>query len=202
MRVKPKVTCYSEGEGGLMQKSQALRGRWMGPLLGGLTRLRVTPNHLTLLSLLTGLAFCPLLIWISPAAACWMLFLHLILDGMDGPLARHQGVASSRGSFTDTFADQVVVTFTSITMIHAGHLSIWPGALYVFFYTVVVIFAMVRNALTIPYAWLIRPRMLMYAWFAVELYLWPGSLDWIAWLVTGLLAVKTLTGFLKIRRRM
>jgi len=199
---KPKVTCYSEGEGPLMQQSQALRGRLIAPLLQCLSLLRVTPNQLTLLSLVAGLAFCPLLLSGYPAIACSLLLLHLILDGMDGPLARYQMTASSRGSFTDTFADQIVVTFTSITMIHAGNLGVWPGALYLFFYALVVIFAMVRNALTIPYSWLVRPRMLVYAWFAVELYVWPGTLDPIVWIVTLLLAIKTLTGFIQIRRRM
>jgi phosphatidylglycerophosphate synthase len=199
---KAKVTCYSKGEGALMGQSQASRGRWLAPLLSALTALRVTPNQLTFLSLVAGLAFCPLLLWSPPAIACTLLLLHLILDGIDGPLARHQKTASNRGSFTDTFADQLVVTFSSVTMIHAGHLEIWPGALYVFFYTLVVIFAMIRNALTIPYSWLIRPRMLIYAWFAVELFIWPKTLDLVVWIVTALLAIKTLTGFIKIRRQM
>jgi len=73
--------------------------------------------------------------------------------------------------------------------------------LYLFFYTLVVIFAMVRNALAIPYSWLVRPRFLVYAWFPVEVYLWPGSLDSLLWIVSLLLALKTLSGFLRIRSR-
>jgi phosphatidylglycerophosphate synthase len=199
---KPKVTCYSEGEDALMTQSQVIRGRGIAPLLRLLSLFHVTPNQLTLLSLVAGLAFCPLLLWSSSAVACSMLLLHLILDGMDGPLARYQKTASSRGSLTDTFADQIVVTFTSITMIHAGYLGVWPGALYLFFYALVVIFALVRNALTIPYSWLVRPRMLVYVWFAVDQYVWPGTLSPVVWIVTLLLAIKTLTGFIKIRRRM
>ncbi len=199
---KPTVTCYSAGEGGFMDGSQALRGRWLRPLLDVLVRLRVTPNALTAASLLSGIAFCPVLLWGDSAVAFGLLVLHLLLDGIDGPLARYTGRASSRGSFTDTMADQIVVTLSAITMIHAGHAGVWPGSLYIFLYLLVVVFAMVRNALAIPYAWLVRPRIFVYAWFPVEVYLWPASLDWILWGMTSLLAIKVLTGFLKIRRRM
>lgn len=199
---KSKVTCYSEGEGSFMQKSQELRGTLLKPLLMLLDKLGITPNHLTLLSLLAGLAFCPVFLWSSKPAAFVLLLAHVFLDGLDGPLARFIGKASSQGSFTDTAADQLVVAFSTTTLVYAHHAGVWPGALYVFFYTLVVTFAMVRNALAIPYSWLVRPRFLVYAWFPVEVYLWPGSLDFLLWATSALLAVKVLTGFVKIRRRM
>ena len=198
---KPKVTCYSEGEGAFMRRSQALRGRLLHPLLVGLARLRITPNHLTLLSLLTGLAFCPVFLWGFHAAAFTLLLAHVLLDGLDGPLARHTQRASSQGSFTDTMADQVVVTFSTLTLIHAGYAAAWPGGLYVFFYCMVVIFAMVRNALAIPYSWLVRPRFFVYAWMPIEVYFWRGSLNGLLWIAALLLAWKMLTGFIQIRRK-
>jgi phosphatidylglycerophosphate synthase len=197
----PGVTCYSGGEGGFMQRWQTWRGRVLAPLLKVLAGIRVTPNHLTLLSLLAGLAFSPVFLWVSRPAAFALLLAHVLLDGLDGPLARFTGRASNRGSFSDTMADQVVVTFSTVTLIHAGHAGVWPGGLYIFFYCMVVLFAMVRNALAIPYAWLVRPRLLIYAWMPVEVYYWRGSLDLLLWIFSALLAIKMLTGFIQIRRR-
>lgn len=199
---KPSITCYSAEEGGFMQRSQELRGQLLRPLLAVLARLRVTPNHLTLLSLVAGLAFCPVFLWSSKIAAFVLMLAHVLLDGLDGPLARHTQRASNRGSFTDTVADQVVVAFSTVTLIHAGHAGAWPGGLYLFFYSIVVIFALVRNALAIPYSWLVRPRFLVYAWMPVEVFLWRGSLDVFLWLLTVVLAAKTLTGFIQIRRKL
>jgi phosphatidylglycerophosphate synthase len=199
---KPKVTCYSGGESSLMQWSQTLRGRLAKPLLVMLVKLRVTPNRLTLLSLLAGLSFCPVFLWSSKLVAFGLLLAHVLLDGLDGPLARFTHTASNRGSFTDTTADQVVVAFSTVTFIHAGYAGVWPGGLYIFFYGIVVIFAMVRNALAIPYSWLVRPRFLVYAWVPVEVWLWRGSLNVVLWLLAVLLALKMLTGFIRIRRAM
>lgn len=201
MDSKPKVTCYSDGEGEFMRQSQELRGRLLKPLLVVLARLRVTPNQLTFLSLATGLAFCPMFIWRYQVLAFGLLLSHVLLDGLDGPLARFTQRASNQGSFTDTTADQIVVAFSTVTLIHTGHAGIWPGGLYLFFYSMVVIFAMVRNALAIPYSWLVRPRFLVYAWFPVEVYLWPGSLGILWWILSILLGIKMLTGFVQIRRR-
>lgn len=61
---------------------------------------------------------------------------------------------------------------------------------------------MVRNALAIPYSWIIRPRFLVYAWIPIEVYYAQGSLDVLLWSVTILLVLKMLTGFIQIRRKM
>ena len=117
-----------------------------------------------------------------------------------GPLARHLEVASRKGSFTDTMADQTVVVATTVTLMVAKTLGVPAGGLYIFLYTVVVALAMVRNALAIPYSWLVRPRFVVYAWFLVETWLWPGSIDSIIWAFNVLLAYKMLTGFRRVRR--
>jgi hypothetical protein len=61
---------------------------------------------------------------------------------------------------------------------------------------------MARNALAIPYGWLVRPRMAVYAWIPVEHWVLPGSLDIVLRGFTALLAVKLLSGLVKIRRRL
>jgi phosphatidylglycerophosphate synthase len=196
------INCYSGGEGGFMEWSQSLRGRCLGPVLGKMAGMGLRANHITLFSLLAGLGFCPFFLWGQTGAAFSLLLLHVLLDGLDGPLARFSGNASNRGSFTDTMADQLVVTAAAITMIQSGHAGTWPSGLYIFLYTVVVAFAFVRSAMAAPYSWLFRPRFLVFIWYVVEIYWLPGTLDRVLWACTGLLALKCLTGFIRIRRGM
>ncbi|MEZ6058571.1 MAG: CDP-alcohol phosphatidyltransferase family protein, partial [Planctomycetaceae bacterium] len=93
--------CYSAGERDWMERTQQWRGKLFQPLLRSLTACRVSPSHLTLLSFIAGTMFAPL--WNQSAIiALAALVGHVLLDGLDGPLARYQGVASRRGSFTDT----------------------------------------------------------------------------------------------------
>lgn len=197
---RPRITCYSLDEGGFMRRSQELRARLLRPLLGVLHGRSMTADHVTLLSLLAGLAFCPVFLWGSPAVAFGLLLLHVVLDGLDGPLARHTQRATNRGSVTDTAADQVVVACSTLTLIHAGYAGAWSGGLYLFLYGIVVLFALVRSALAVPYSWLVRPRFVVYAWMPVEVYFWRGTLDPLLWALTGLLAAKAISGFVRIRR--
>jgi hypothetical protein len=96
---------------------------------------------------------------------------------------------------------QLVVVATTITLMYARTIGVTAGGAYIFLYTVVVLFAMVRNVLAIPYSWLVRPRFAVYAWMIVETYCWPGSIDYVLWSFNVLLAVKLLTGFIRIRQR-
>lgn len=194
----PTADCYSAGERKWMELTQEWRGRWLASLLDRLTVWKVTPDQVTLLSLAAGLACCGLWAY-SSVAGLLCLVLHVLLDGFDGPLARRQRTASPRGSFTDTMADQTVVTAVALTLMFSGRLGVLAGGGFIFLYAVVALFAMARNALRCPYAWLVRPRLVFYAWIAVELWLWPGSLTGLVWACNIGLAWSAWTGFLAIR---
>lgn len=203
-----KADCYSAGERAAMVWYQDLRERWLGPLLRWMAKVGIRPDHLTLLSLLTGLLFCPLIIY-SPPLAFFCLFLHAAIDGLDGPLARHLGTDSKAGSFTDTMCDQLILVAVTVTMIcHSDqHIGVLPGTIYIFLYTIVVVFAMVRNAIGIPYSWVIRPRFVIYVWLALEVFAFQGSMfegttNIVVWISNVLFTLKMATGFFKIRQKL
>jgi phosphatidylglycerophosphate synthase len=202
-----KADCYAAGERGAMTWWQDWRAWFLGPLLRLMGGAGITPDHVTLASLLAGLAFCPL--WLWPGNPLWArpaalagLVLHVLLDGLDGPLARHLGIAGRRGSFTDTLADQIVVTVSTLTLMASADssISVWIGGAYPFLYAAVVGFAMVRNALGNPYSWLVRPRFWVYGWIAVDLFLLPGWMNVVLALFAALLGLKMASGFIAIRR--
>ena len=99
----------------------------------------------------------------------------------------------------------LLVLLAIIALVRHFHIknfhTIVPGTLYIVIYTVVVLFAMARNMLDVPYAWLIRPRFYVYTWFLVETYWWPGTINYLLWACVAVLTVKLLTGFLRIRGR-
>ncbi len=197
-----KADCYSHGERAWMEYGQQLRASWLDGSLRWLTRWGVTPDRITLLSCVSGLAFVPLWLTEQTTLAIATLVAHVLLDGLDGPLARYQQVASPRGSFTDTFTDQLVVTGVTIAwMIHAPTAKhILAGSLYVYLYALVVAMAMVRNALAVPYSWLVRPRFFVY--LAIIFDRWLNS-DWTVMMLllcNFLLAIKSISGFLAVRR--
>jgi phosphatidylglycerophosphate synthase len=199
----PAGDCYSAGERAWMEYGQQLRGRILDPGLSLMTSARMTPDQITLLSLLAGLAFAPLWYWQYKWLAVGAIALHVLLDGMDGPLARFQHVASPRGSFTDSFCDQLVVSaVTIVLMITEPQLSVVAGSLFLVLYASVLAIALVRSTLRIPYSWLVRPRFFLF--LAIPLYLLqvPHAVTVVVRTSNLLLAIKLATGFFKLRRQL
>lgn len=196
--------CYSHGERVWMEWGQQCRGVLLDPLLRFLVVAKVSPDAITLIGAIFGIAFVPLALNGLAVWAITCLLLHVLLDGIDGPLARTSGTACSRGSFTDTFADQIVATIVTIgwMLMRNDELAILSGTIYIFVYTLVVAMSMVRNALSIPYAWLVRPRFFIYLTIAIDL-LWATNWTLPAlWVANSLLALKCLSGFFKLRNRL
>src|SRR5262245_12845075 len=80
-------------------------------LVRPLVRTRIHPNHVTALSLLTGLAAAALYGTGDRSAANWGAVLYLLanlLDHADGELARLAGKTSVAGGFFDRLTDLVV----------------------------------------------------------------------------------------------
>jgi phosphatidylglycerophosphate synthase len=201
--LETKGDCYSAGERRWMETGQHLRGVVLEPVLRLLTRSHVNPDHITLLSLIAGLLFVPCWWWSWYWTGWFLLWIHVCLDGLDGPLARYQNSASPRGSFTDSFCDQLVVTVVTIMlMVRFPGLSIAAGGIFLVAYTAVVALAMVRNSLQIPYSWLVRPRLFVYAAISLELLGVPGAVLTVVWFGNLLLIWKLATGFWKLRGRL
>lgn len=76
-----------------------------------LARLRVTPNQMTLVSALVGLAAAPFFLSASPlwqTAGALLFLAHSILDGCDGELARLKFQESRWGGILDFWVDNIV----------------------------------------------------------------------------------------------
>lgn len=195
--------CYSAGERGWMEYGQQARAYLLHPLLRAMTRIGVRPDLITALSGLAGIAFAPAWLAGHRYLAIGCLTLHVLLDGLDGPCARYQGTDSPRGSFTDTFTDQIVVTAVIVAWMidRSSSWAIGLGGTAIFLYTLVVAMSMVRNALAVPYSWLVRPRFIIFAALAAESF----GLRWVmppAMLISCLLlAAKAGSGFFRLRQR-
>jgi hypothetical protein len=61
---------------------------------------------------------------------------------------------------------------------------------------------MLRNALGVPYGWLLRPRFAVYAAIPADLWLWPGSTQWVVLLSLPFLLVAGIRGAQRLRSRL
>lgn len=81
---------------------------------------------ITLAGLLTTLCGCLLALQGRPAFALATLFLAMLMDALDGMLARRWGLASEFGRYLDGFVDAFLYLFAPLLVLEAwGFLSGW-----------------------------------------------------------------------------
>jgi CDP-diacylglycerol--glycerol-3-phosphate 3-phosphatidyltransferase len=171
------------------------------PLVLLLARLGVHPNVLSASQVAGGFAVLALVPG-NPRAA-WVLFLAvLLLDGLDGALARATGKASAFGALVDQYCDHI----REITVVGGlalwGGLAILPAVLYGLLYTGLNLTVYLANAHGAPVPWAIKSYLVVYP--ALFLYLWFG-LDVLTPAVVlseGLMLVAIGTGLRNLARAM
>ena len=85
------------------------------PIAAGMARIGMTPAFVTILGLLVTIGGSVLIGTGRLVAGASIAGLGVLLDALDGPLARRSGTASERGAFLDTMSDRI------------GEIAIWIG---------------------------------------------------------------------------
>ena len=158
---------FGDGEKAAQKEFQTQRDRVAGPLVGLLIRLHITPNVVSALGMAALAPFAYFVLTAkSPqtvAFACGFLLIHVALDGLDGPLARRMGLAGAAGAFVDMCCDHggavIVVWILSAARLIDGT----AGNVYVFLYTIAILFIVWLNALGQPFRFVFRSKYFLYS---------------------------------------
>lgn len=87
------------------------------PIARGFDRIGFSPNMVTVLGLLVCLLGGVLLVWQDSGYLAFFLYLvGLLLDTIDGPLARLRGQGGERGRYLDSMADRVAEAIVYLSM--------------------------------------------------------------------------------------
>ncbi len=91
--------------------------------------------------------------------------IHIFLDGLDGPLARHQKTASNKGAVTDIIADHAVLLIGVITTAYFHIIDLFWAAVYLASYFLMIYLLIIVNKLKIPVKFVFRSKY----WFFIIL---------------------------------
>jgi phosphatidylglycerophosphate synthase len=163
-----KIDCYSDFDRGFLGKINNIKHAFFLPCLKFFEQLKFQPIHLTLISLALGLLGCFLFIPEYFILAQFLIFLHLIFDGLDGSYARYKNQMTNSGSFVDSMVDNIVLSAFMMVAYHKGYCGFFEFIVVTLFYNYVVIFAFCRNFMQIAYKFVIRPRLFIYSAFLID----------------------------------
>lgn len=171
------------------------------PLVRLLAYLHVPPNLVSSLQIGGGVTILVILPR-YPRAAFLLFLTTLLLDGIDGALARATGRSSSFGALYDQFCDHARETLVVAALAAAGALSPLPAVLYPFTYVAFNLTLYLGNSYAAPLPFAVKSYLTLYP--AIFLYLWLGInwLDYATWLSLLLMGLVIALGLWRLRSAM
>jgi phosphatidylglycerophosphate synthase len=147
------------------------RDRVWRPLCVSLTRHNVHSDTVTLISFLTLAFFFVPLFALGYYVAAWaVIVVHLVLDGLDGPLARIGGYSSNRGALADIMNDITGMVVIVVVLVHSRFLNGTVGVLYVSSYLYLTILTIGLNILGASYRVILKSKYWMYVAMVVTVH--------------------------------
>lgn len=145
----------------------------------------------------------------NPVAGFWLLFARMLLDVIDGPLARYQKTDSDRGKFVDVLMDNTGFALFILGVTRVGLMHGSSAVAYLFLTELVVVLMIIRynfkhrsdwffqaSAGSFPYNF----EALSYLIFAYYAFTETNYLNGAAQIFTVILAVKAITDYWAIQK--
>jgi phosphatidylglycerophosphate synthase len=149
------------------------QARVIAPVIGLLARLRVPPNAVSLSQIPFGFAVASL-IALAPRVALGLFVLTLLLDGVDGALARSTGRTSPFGGLVDQISDHIREITVIGGLVAAGALRGEIGVAYALTYPLFnfLLYVANRHGAQVPVAlktWMVfYPFLFLFLWFEIN----------------------------------
>lgn len=180
------------------------RGRWLlltllKPAVFVLAALGISPDVVSVAQIGLGIVIV-FTVTSHPRLTFLLFLLTLLLDALDGALARHTGRASPFGAFLDQFCDHVREILVIAALARVGALSPFPAVLYAITYPALNLTLFLCNYYQVPLPVALKSYLVVYP--ALFAYLWFGVnwLDGAVSLSIALMGLVIVQGLFHLRR--
>ena len=172
--MKKKLHYFLDKESEGQKKFAAMRTRILTPFLKVLDSLGFTPGFISYFALSLTIPFV-LLYPFYPVLACLFLWLYVILDGVDGSLARYKKIDNAGGSLIDIVCDQTGLLVCTGMIIHYDYSNPLMAYLYGCSYIIMIALGVAQNYLNLKLRFNFRTKFIVYLIFT--LYAFFPSMD-------------------------
>ncbi len=175
-----------------------LGGVIVGPLVEVLARAGVHPNALSLSQIPLGLAVAAL-IPRAPVLALGLFAAALLMDFLDGALARRSGAASTYGALVDQVADHVreLTVIGGLTL--AGALRGEIGVAYAMAYPLANFLLYAADRVQRPPSFSVKPWLAFYPFLALYLLTGTNALNYAAAAAAGFMLAASAHALWNVR---
>lgn len=192
---------YSQTEQSYYNKVRGWRDDILMPLARFFNRIGVSANQLSFFGLLILAGFVYFVVD-RPDLAAIFLILHILMDGIDGAVARTNKKDDMSGSVVDTVVDHTGIFIVILTLGFFELIDPNIGLVYIYFYTVMVFLIIVRYLLKIPVRMVVRSKVLVYGLYALWAFTGINFMNEALLVFSVLLIWVTMVSFFKIKKKL
>ncbi|MCX6734134.1 MAG: CDP-alcohol phosphatidyltransferase family protein [Candidatus Peregrinibacteria bacterium] len=135
-----------------------------------------------------------------PLYALYFLILHVVLDALDGSLARYMKCDTDAGAIVDMVCDHTGMIIVTGTLMYQGLIQQNLGVAYILLYTLLVLLITTLNRLHIPLRFAIRTKYFLYVFVALRAIWGVNYFDTAIAIFIILMIAPTAIGLLKLSR--
>ena len=191
-------TCYSGGESWYNEPATRIKLNVYRPILLICRRFGITPNMVTFAGLLFGIAAGCALAFGFLWTAVVLLIIHVVLDGIDGTLAKFLGKSTFHGSIFDISSDMISVFFFVVGLVYLDLLNSILALWFIFVYVSIVVFSIARNIFNRPYKNMLRPRYELYLVFLIYVFFGVNIFNISVFIFDIIMTVTFVTGLVVV----
>ncbi len=157
---------FSEKEEQGYLRIRKMRDAFLNPVVKFLSKVKVTPDQLTILSFLFIFP-CVFFLNSQPLLSLLFLIFHLVTDAVDGALARHTKSFSLRGAFMDHACDYAFFFIFILALIYYHLVNGFWGAFFLVNYILMLGVLIALNYLKISSFFVYKSRNTFYVLFLI-----------------------------------
>lgn len=176
------------------------RTQFLRPFLALLTQLRVHPNSVSSIGLLSTV-FAAVLLPINVIYSVIALAIHILLDGIDGPLARFQKRTSKVGAIIDIVVDHasLLIMLASVWYYLPQYPRMWIIG-YALSYIALILISIALHNKKIPFVVSIRTKYVFYILLYIDLFAETVWLTFLLILATIYMSLHSLYGIYRLKK--
>ncbi len=199
--MKKHLNYFSEKESRHIENFKNGRTKWLNPLARFIASMGITANMVSI----TGFFMIFVFVYFikrNPIAAIVFLLLHVLTDGIDGPVARVTKKAGNKGAFLDILCDHTGIFVATAGLVYYGLVNGVVGLVYIYIYTIMIVFTIVRNVMRISPKIVVRTKYYVYILFAVYVFSSRNYLNEAMLIFSAIMVVSVLNDFSAIRKKL
>jgi phosphatidylglycerophosphate synthase len=198
MTEKNKLSIFSEKENSFYLKCRNGREKVLMPIAAAIANTGISASYITFAGLLLMVPFVYFFRF-NPWFSLIFLLLSLLLDSIDGTVARLQKADSERGAFNDFIADYTVYMIVFLTMLFYGLLNPFWATFHTFNYLTMQMLVIYANYKEIEVFPVIRSKFLVYLFFVIWLITANNYFDGLLVFMTIYMIITNFFLYLKIK---